>query len=155
VLATGVPQPGGFSLGTLFDRDAAVLRDPAREAAVTALPIPHTIVRVARITDTPGGALLRLVRGGSGGESTAAVSREDVVAVLVAALSAPPTNSIAFQVWQRITCNSSFCVTHRCQPLCSTFLHATQVFNAGTPGRQDFKDILAEMRGLASQEATG
>ena len=47
VLLSGVGSAagGGFSLGALLGGEAAVLRDPQREAALAAAGLPHTVVR--------------------------------------------------------------------------------------------------------------
>lgn len=46
----------GFSLEAFLDAEAAAQRDKAREAAVLGSGLRHTLVRVGRIVDAPGGA---------------------------------------------------------------------------------------------------
>ena len=46
VLSTvGAAEGSGFSLGAFMGGDGAVLRSPAREAAVAESGVPHTIIR--------------------------------------------------------------------------------------------------------------
>ena len=52
---TGAMGNGGFSLAALLDGEAGAQQDPKREAAVRAAQIPHTILRVGQIKDSPGG----------------------------------------------------------------------------------------------------
>ena len=54
--SAGATGSSGFSLASLLDGEAGALQDPKREAAVHAAQIPHTILRVGQIRDTPGGA---------------------------------------------------------------------------------------------------
>jgi hypothetical protein len=54
-LLCGVAGGNGLSLVALLDAEAAAQRDPRRKAAVQTCGVPHTIVRVGRITDAPGG----------------------------------------------------------------------------------------------------
>lgn len=97
LLSTAGGSGGGGGLGGLFaSAEATTLKDPAREAAVKSCGVPYTIVRVSSIADVPGGrAGLSLLPSGaspSGSGGGAAVSREDVAAVVAQAATnfAPP-----------------------------------------------------------------
>lgn len=53
--STGALGSGTFSLASLLDGEAGAQQDPKREPAVRGAQIPHTILRVGQIRDSPGG----------------------------------------------------------------------------------------------------
>jgi hypothetical protein len=80
--AVGAPPPPGLRLWPFGGGELAALRDEAREAAVRAAGLPYTIVRVAELSDAPGGGGAPALRaGGAGG----AVAREDAAEVVARA----------------------------------------------------------------------
>jgi hypothetical protein len=80
--AVGAPPPPGLRLWPFGGGELAALRDEAREAAVRASGLPYTIVRVAELSDAPGGGGAPALRaGGAGG----AVAREDAAEVVARA----------------------------------------------------------------------
>lgn len=87
-----MPQLGG--LAALFsNKEDAVLREPAREEAVAASGLEWVVIKTGPIRDAPGGAsALTFSPGRLGGSSGAAsgqgISREDLAAVVAAALAA-------------------------------------------------------------------
>lgn len=82
VSSVGAPSAGVLSL---FDGDGAVLRDDAREADVLAVVGGDrcTVVRAARIRDSPGGAAA--IEIGGDGSPAGEVCREDLARVVAAA----------------------------------------------------------------------
>ena len=80
-----------------MDGEAAAQRDRGREEAVSRCSVPHTIVRVGRIRDAPGGQQAVSV---SQGDSSALgdICREDLAKVLVDCLQHPPKTARVFSV---------------------------------------------------------
>ncbi len=90
-MPAGMPRLGGLA-GLFTSKEDAALQEPQREADVAASGLPYTIVRTAAIQDAPGGASTLALRRGelavAGRESGTGISREDLAAVLAAALQA-------------------------------------------------------------------
>jgi hypothetical protein len=81
--AVGAPPRGGFAL--FGGGEMTALQDAGREAAVARSGIPFTIVRVAALTDAPGGASELRLEGGAAAAPSGEVSREDAAAVVARA----------------------------------------------------------------------
>ena len=85
-----------------MDAEVAALRDRGREEAVSGCSVPHTVVRVGRIKDTPGGQqALDLSQDNSAALQD--TCREDLAKVLVECLQHPPKTARVFSVQNRQT----------------------------------------------------
>lgn len=85
-----------------MDAEVAAQRDKGREEAIRQCNVPHTLVRVGRIRDTPGGQqALELSQDSSA--ALGDVCREDLAKVLVACLQDLPTTAWVFSVQNRQT----------------------------------------------------
>ena len=83
-----------------MDTEMAAQRDKGREEAIRGCSVPHTLVRVGRVRDTPGGQqALELSQDSSAAPGD--VCREDLAKVLVACLQGPPATARVFSVQNR------------------------------------------------------
>lgn len=86
-----------------MDAEVAAQREKGREEAVSRCSVPHTIVRVGRIRDTPGGQQALDFSQDSSAAAPGDVCREDLAKVLVECLQHPPKTARVFAVQNRQT----------------------------------------------------
>ena len=89
-----------------MDAEVAAQRDRGREDAVSRCSVPHTVVRVGRIRDSPGGQqAVSFSQDDSG--ALGDVCREDLARVLVDCLQHPPKTARVFAVQNSQTGDTS------------------------------------------------
>lgn len=106
VMLSASPSASAGGLAALFNNELQPLKDPEREEKLKRCGVPYTIVRTTSIKDTPGGEAGIQFRqqaadqaGSSSSSSSDSVTREDLAAVLVAALRfPPPAGGLVFEV---------------------------------------------------------
>ena len=85
-----------------MDAEVAAQRERGREEAVSRCSVPHTIVRIGRVRDTPSGQQA-LDFSQDSSAALGDVCREDLAKVLVECLQHPPKTARVFSVQNRQT----------------------------------------------------